>query len=295
MSNRTSQKNAAASESNELVSAETNNALPAFMQADAAAKAGKENIDIADMIVPRMALMQALNEQVEQGLVSPGNFFHTILEESFGSELDDLVIYHHSKRYVLWSPRHMGGGILARASDGKHWDPQFIGQSFTVKPSKDRPRYEVQWEIKDAAVGRDVGLGAWGTSDPENPDSPPAATLTHVLVCGLLSRPDIGPFTILLQRTAERVAKDLLTKINLDSAPIFGQIFKMSVKTDTGPSGDFYNYKFAKNGHIATLEEYEAAKRWNEVFTVHGVKTDEGEAEGAASRGGAADDGGKDY
>lgn len=271
------------------------------MQADATKGGGKENIDTSDMIVPRMALMQALNEQVEQGLVGPGNFWHTILEESFGSELDDLVVVHHSKRYVLWSPRHMGGGILARASDGKHWDPQFVGMSFTVKPSKDRPRYEVEWKIDSPEVGRDVGLGAWGTSDPGdgktegNPDSPPAATLTHVLVCVLLSRPDIGPFTILLQRSAEKTAKDLLTKINLDSAPIYGQIYKLTAKTDTGPSGDFYNFKFTKNGHVATEAEYEAAKRWNEMFTLTGVKTDEGEAEGAASGGGERDSGGKDY
>lgn len=283
------------------MSAETNNALPAFMQADADARAGKENIDTSDMIVPRIALTQALSEQVEQGLVAPGNFWHTILEESFGPEIDDLVIVHHSKRYVLWSPRHMGGGILARASDGKRWDEQFRGMKFTVRPSKDRPRYEVEWVIGDnMEVGRDVGLGAWGTSDPGNdkddgnPDSPPAATLTHVLVCISLSRPEMGPFTVLLQRTAERVAKDLLTKINLDSAPIYGQVYKMSVKTDTGDSGDYYNYKFTKNGHVSTEAEYEAAKKWHEMFVATGVKTDEGEAEG--SRGGdVADDGKKDF
>jgi hypothetical protein len=267
------------------------------MQKDAGS--GKENIDTEDMIIPRVALTQSLSDQVTEGLVGIGHFWHTILEEDLGETLEDLVVVHHSKRYVLWSPRHMGGGILARASDGRNWDKQFVGMKFEVQPSKDRPRHKVIWEIDSAPVGRDVGLGAWGTTDPDEPDSPPAATLTHVLVCVLLSRPEIGPFTILLQRTAEKVGKDLVTKINLDQAPIYGQVYKLSCKDDKAGNNEFLNYKFTKNGHVGTEDEYEACKKWNDMFTELGVTVDDSKDLEGANKGGAtkekADKDAKDF
>jgi len=260
-------------------------------------QSGKESIGMDDMVIPRLALTQALSEPVENGDVSPGHFWHNVLEEDWGEEIDDLVVLHYSKRYVLWSPRHMGGGILARASDGKNWDESFRGMSFEVQPSKDRPRHKVQWEIgDDLRVGRDIGLGAWGSSDPDEPDSAPAATLTHVFVCISLSRAELGPFTILLQRTAEKTGKDLLTKINLDKAPIYGQVYKLSAKTDNSPSGDFFNYKFTKAGYVGTEEEYAACREFNDRLTKEGPKIDDGTEDGVGGgKAGTSDDGGDDY
>lgn len=249
---------------------------------------GKSNIDQSDMVIPRVALMQSTHEQVEQGKTTSGQFFHTITEESLGSEISDMVIIHHSKRYNLWKPRHEGGGILARASDGRRWDEQFRGMEFEVQPDKMRPRYKVKWKIEqDGIVNRDVGLGAWGTSDPDNIDSQPAATLSHVLVCVRLSALHEGPFVVLLQRTAEKVAKGLLTKINLDQAPIYGQVYKMSSKGDSTASGDFYQYQFAKAGHVQDQAVFEQLEKMFERLEAQGVKYDDERAgdEGAAGGG----------
>lgn len=263
------------------------------MQADADAS-GKENIDSGDMIIPRLALTQSVSDPVEEGLISAGKFWHTILEEDWGAMVEDLVVLHYSKRYVLWSPRHMGGGILARASDGRNWDEQFIGLEWEIQPYKDQPRHKVKWQIDSPAVGRDVGLGKWGTTDPANPDSSPAATLTHVLVCVSLSRMDQGPFTILLQRTAEKVGKDLLTKINLDKAPIYGQVYKLTATQENSASGDYYNYKFAKAGHVGTAEEYEFCKEWNRQLSTMAFKIDDSTEEGTGASS-SGDDGEGDY
>lgn len=252
---------------------------------------GKKNIDRGDVIIPRVALAQSTHEWVEQGKVPAGHFFHTILEEDIGEVIEDLVIIHHSKRWNLWKPRHEGGGILARASDGRRWDEGFRGMSFQVKPDKNRPRHQVTWEIsKDGEVGRDVGLGAWGTSDPENPDSQPAATLSHVLVCTSLSRIHEGPFVILLQRTAEKVARGLLAKVQVDQAPLYGQVYRMGVKKDSSPSGDFYQYTFSKNGYVPDEDTFNRLRSAFEQFeAMAAVNYDErgGEEEGTTSNGGA--------
>jgi len=257
----------------------------------AGAKSGKENIERGDMIIPRVALAQSTHEWVEEEKVKAGSFYHTVLEQDLGKSLDDLVIVHHSKRWNLWKPRHEGGGILARASDGRHWDDQFRGMEFEVQPDKNRPRHRVKWRIsEDGEVGRDVGLGAWGTSDPENPDSQPAATLSHVLVCVSLSRLHEGPFVVLLQRTAEKVARGLLAKVGVDPAPIYGQIYRMGSKQDSSPSGDFYQYVFNKNGYVPDETTFNRLQSMHEEFARMEIRYDErgGEEEGGAGGNGSA-------
>jgi hypothetical protein len=285
-----STENASGSGSTELANLETSENLPAFMRGSA--QDGKSNIDQGDMIIPRVALMQSTHDEVEEGKVRAGSFWHTILEEDVGTSIDDLVVVHHSKRYNLWKPRHEGGGILARASDGRRWDESFRGMEFEVQPDKMRPRHKVKWVIdNDGIVNRDVGLGAWGTSDPENPDSQPAATLSHVLVCVRLSRLDMGPFVVLLQRTAEKVAKGLLTKVNIDQAPIYGQVYRMSSKQESSPSGDFYQYTFAKNGYVPDQAIFEQLQDMFKKLDAQGVKYDDAQAGGEgdiASTGGGA-------
>lgn len=259
---------------------------------------GKENISQQDIIIPRIALMQSVSDEVTEGLASAGNFFHTILEEEFGDLIDDLVIIHHRKVYNLWQPRHMGGGILARATDGENWDPQFRGMEFEVAPYKDQPRKKVKWSIgtspAEYAVNRDTGLGAWGSMDPDNSDSQPAATLSHQLLCVSLSRLSIGPFVVLLQRTGEKVARGLLGKVKVDPAPIYGQVYKMSSKTQSSPSGDYFNYAFSKNGHVPDeglyLQLQEMHRKYAELnYNTNADKDDDLPAGGDGGDGGASD------
>ena len=245
------------------------------MQEDA--HTGKENIARDDMVIPRVALMQAVSEQVQENKAESGNFFHTVSEEDLGDEIDIVIVYH-SKRYTLWNPRHAGGGVLARATDGQHWDADWKGE---IAPYKDRPKYKVALEVKAGEkVGRDIGLGRWGTLDPENPDSPPAATLTHALVCICPDRLEMGPFVVLLQRSAEPVAKMLLSKVSIDPAPIYGQVYTMGSKVAASSTGDGFNqYTFTKNGHVQDADLYAMLKEQNASFTERGVKFDEKSAQ----------------
>lgn len=274
-----SSKSAKGKESTSLTPQEDNN-LPAFMQG---ADDGKGNIDRSDLVIPRVALMQSVHKEVEEGKAEAGSFFHTILEEELGQTIEDLIIVHISKRYTLWNPRHAGGGILARADNGREWNEPFRDKTFEVQPDKQRKNYKVKWET-GTKVGRDVGLGMWGTGDPANEDSPPAATLTYVLVCLIASRMDLGPFVILLQRSAEPVGKNLLTKVKLDTAPLYGQVYRLGQKVQGSPSGDFFQYTFAKNGHVpdeALFLKLQEQFRFFESMEFKYDDADEDPAEGA--------------
>lgn len=243
--------------------------VPDFMRQDS--RLGKENISQQDMVIPRIALLQAVHPEVMEGRGDNGNFWHTVNELDLGPEIDDIVWLHISKRYTLWNPRHAGGGILARASDGINWDQP---GEFQISPYKDRPKYTVTLQT-GKKVGKDIGLGAWGTLDPENPDSPPAATLTYALAGIRANNPEMGPFVVLLQRSAEPVARMLLSKIQLDPAPLFGQVYRMGSKVQPSNNGDFNQYTFTKNGHVQTQEQYEEFKKLHEGFAATGVKFDE--------------------
>ncbi len=259
-----------------------NSNVPDFMREDS--RLGKENISNDDRIIPRVQLAAAISQPVTDGKVKAGNFYHTVLEQDLGPVLENLTILHHSKRYTLWSPRHMGGGILARASDALNWDNG--DQTFEgIQPDKSRPRHKVTWRT-GLKVGKDIGLGKWGTSDPENEDSAPAATLTHAFICTAPSVP--GPFAILLQRTGEGVAKSLLTKIDLDRAPIFGQVYNMGSKVDTKGSDDYHQYTFAKAGYV-DQETYNEFRELHLQFVEDAPKVDDRndpEAEGRRESGG---------
>lgn len=275
-------------ETNKALATTGTASLPAFMQGDA--NTGKENIDQSDLIIPRVALMQAISPEVVEGKAASGNFYHTINENVIAEDTLDVVVVHQSKRYTLWRPRHAGGGIIARATDGVHWDASFK-DSFA--PYKDRPKYTVEYAAeKGDVVSKDVGLGRWGTLDPENDESAPAATLSYVLVCVALDYPELGPFVVYLQRSAEGVGKSLLTKIKIDNAPVYGQVYTMGSKVATGDSGDYNQYTFAKNGHVSTEELYNEFKAMNAAFTESGAKTNDEapEERGDGGSGAAAPD-----
>lgn len=256
------------------------------MQADA--NTGKENISRDDVLIPRVALMQGISPEVNAGQAESGNFYHSVAEADLGPTLD-IIIVHHSKRYTLWNPRHMGGGVLARASDGVNWDQP---GEFEIAPYKEKPKYKVKLSTGQK-VGKDIGLGKWGSLDPENPDSAPAATLSHVLVCVAPELIEMGPFVIFLQRSAEPVAKGLLSKVKMDQAPIYGQVYTASSFVQPSAGGEFNQFKFVKNGHVQSAELYEELKRQNGIFTETGVKTNDeheqadAEVAGGVGKGGA--------
>lgn len=218
-----------------------------------------DEFDNEDLIIPRVALLQGISPAVMAGEAANGHFWHTIMEEDLGDVLRVVPILYR-KQYTLWNPLHMGGGVIARASDGKHWDTDFDVQ---VAPYKDFPKKLVRYTAKKGdAVGRGVGLGAFGSADPENPDSQPAATLSHVFMMMSLDHLGLGPFIVFLQRSSDPVARQLISRIKTVEngpmkAPMWGQIFSVTSKTVPNNAGQEYNqYQFKPDGFVANPETF---------------------------------------
>ena len=237
--------------------------VPAFMEEDASV--GKESIGKDDVVLPRLSLCQGLSPQVEDKRATLGQFWHNIEERGFDGPLNIVAVAHH-KRFVLFDPqRGDGGRILARASDGVNWD---VKEDFTVNIAVKGKPENVVWSTKAGTVSAS-GLASWGSSDPSDSGSPPAATEVHSYICVDVDNMDRGPFVIDMQRSANKVAKAWNSKILAAKAPIFGQVYSLTSESVTGPSGGFQQWKIAGAGFVKTQELYDQLKEQSEKMREH--------------------------
>ena len=103
---------------------------PAFMQEQFG------GLDPAELEMPRLKLLQAWSPELTKfDEAKQGEVWHGLIDTSFGSTVRICPIYI-DKRFILWRPREAGGGILARADDGKHWAPH--DAEFTVNLKRGR-------------------------------------------------------------------------------------------------------------------------------------------------------------
>ena len=216
--------------------------MPDFMKQYAGQ--GGEAVRTEDLLIPRIALLQALSPQVTEQGEKVGEFYHTVLEESLGAEVKIIPLLF-KKMLILWNPRENGGGILARSDDGKVWNPS--NQKFTVK-IKGR-KEPVVWETKGSVA--ESGLTDWGTSNPDEPNSPPAATEVYSFLSVLPDHLELGPVVVALQRSQTTVAKKWLSRLMISQAPFFGQQFTLTSSDDQNKAGDkFKNFAFKPAGLV---------------------------------------------
>jgi hypothetical protein len=235
--------------------------LPAFIQKHA----GLGGLGVGDVEMPRLKLLQAPSpELAEFNNAKQGEFWHSLIDERLGSPVRICPIYI-DRRFILWRPREAGGGILARADDGKHWTP--ADTEFTVKL---KSGHEVKW--RTARTVRASGLDRRGSYNPSDPNSPPAATRMYSIVCSFPDRQDLPPAVVILQRAALKVATKLIGKLKVLRAPSFGVILEMASFKDKSPSGEFYNYAFEIVGPVEDKAFYEENFAQYRFFIEQGLK-----------------------
>jgi hypothetical protein len=241
--------------------------LPDFMRRDA--DRGKENIDQSDMEIPRLKLMQGLSPELQEydGLRA-GFFFHPAAEFIFDKPFRAVPLFM-DKRYILWNPRDSGGGILARADDGVHWSP--AKGEFTVKLDKKDGGDTVTWKL--APTVQASGLANWGTMNPNDPNSPPAATLMYNFLLAFPDEPDLLPAVLSFQRSSIKNGRRLNTKLQTVRAPLFGTVWEFSSKPDTNSNGqDFFNIDARGAGLVEDQDMYMQYRSLYESMTKQGLK-----------------------
>lgn len=241
--------------------------MPAFMKSDVGR--GKENIGNEDIEIPRLKLMQGLSKELEDyNDLRKGNFFHTASETIFDEPFEIVPIYL-DRGYILWKPRDAGGGILARAPDGIHWSPS--SGEFTVQLDKKDGGNTVTWKL--AKTVQQSGLANWGTMNPSDSNSPPAATLMYNVVCAFPQHPDLMPAALTFQRSSIKIGRRFNTKLKTVRTPLFGLKFTVSSFDDSNSRGqDFKNILIQGAGMVTDENQYNMYKMMHEGLRQTGLK-----------------------
>lgn len=234
---------AKAKESKEVTTVKTGGALAVPDYIKRGDTRGTEGISREDITIPRIELLSSVSPQVTDGDFKAGEFYHNVMEISLGDEIE-IVPIMATIRYMLWKPRHDGGGILARADDGVHWKPPH--GTFEVQPYKDVKK-KVTWEL--APTVKESGLDQWGSTDPDDPDSQPAANKMYTILAWLPQYPQYSPCVITLQRGSAKVGEKFFARLKFSEVAPFGQVFTMKSKLVANKDNEKYpTYVFVASG-----------------------------------------------
>jgi hypothetical protein len=247
--------------------------LPAYLQNMSGPAKDDSNFGADDIVLPQVKLLQGTSDQIGVfDSAKPGDFWFTGLDEALGPEVD-FIIVSRKRKYLLSAPMDDGQGILARADDATTWDRT---GSWEVQVDK---KTKVKWEITSLDVKKS-GLAEWGTYDPTDERSPPAATIFYEYLIILPDFPEYGPMVMSLARSAIKYAKKMLnSKISLhlsNGRPMQAIRFRMKTATEQNDSGqDYFVPQFYGSG-FATEEQYNWALRLGEELGDYKVQ-DEGQ------------------
>jgi hypothetical protein len=261
--------------------------LPDYLRDQVGKGSGLSSMESSDFIIPRVKLLQdGKREPAQFEEAKLGEFWINVLDKPLGPALD-IIVCSDRKRVLLLRPLDdkSGPSILARADDGKTWNT--LGEwQIKIKNVKN----PVTWKITDLNV-RKSGLLEFGTFNPGDPDSSPAATLFYEYLIYLPSFPQFSPAVFSLARTAAKRGRDLNAKLEFGGVPMQSRIMRVT-KTDEG-DGDqkYFNYQFAYNGY-ADQDTFTKCKQITEQFKSYRAADEEGAAsEGEAGTSGPVDRG----
>jgi hypothetical protein len=226
---------------------------------------GLGGLDVGDAEIPRLKLLHAQSPELAQfNNAKQGEFWHSLINDRIGSTVLICPIYI-DWRFILWRPREAGGGILARADDGKHWTP--ADAEFAVKLKNGG---EVTWRTAPTVAAS--RLDKRGSYNPSDPKSPAAATRMYSIVCSFPDMQELPLAVVTLQRAATRAATNLIDKLKVLRAPSFGVIVEMTALKAKSQSGDFYNHSFEVFGPVTDKAFYEKNFAQYRFFMRQGLK-----------------------
>lgn len=240
-------------------------------------RTGLEAFGQGDFKIPRLKIIQPLSPEVRsfQGKAIPGQFWHTGLNIDLGSELN-MVVCLANKRVILWNPREEGGGILALSRNAVNWD--YGGnKEFTVKLKN--VKNPVTWQ-----TGKNVptsGLLEWGTYNPEDEESGPAASLIYEYLVYISDRPEISPIVLSCFRTALQNARQFNTSLLTLKKPIQSILVKCVAQEKGEGDNIWWVPNFELLGY-APKEIYQVAKEYGDKYGNYVTEYDQEEGNNIA-------------
>ena len=262
-------------ESKELVNTNGNDVIPFDMTPDylptSVKNTGVESLGKDDYKTPRIVLTQGLSPELEtfQGIAKKDHFWHTGMNVNLGQEFSFIPITAN-KRVILFRPRNdQGGGILAFSKNGKTWDSG-ANQTFQAK-IKGR-KEPVSWNTrKDVLSSR---LTEFGTSNPDEPHSAPAASVIYEYLVYLPEHPELSPCVIGLSKTAIPNGKTFNTSLAMiarTGKPICSLNVRCFVENMNNDDGEWTVPNFKLMGWVGNKDLFNIVKGVADSYSDYNV------------------------
>lgn len=224
--------------------------LPAFLQGKVGSTLGRENVESADLIVPRLEIVQAISpcrkkndpafiEGAEEGMM-----FNNVTRELYGHTVFLIPVYF-KKEWVIWKDRKKGGGF--------------------------RGAFENQSEALNALNNLEDG------ADCEVQD-------TAQQFC-LLVHPDgkLEEIVVSMNKSKLKTSRkwnSLIRMTNLDS---FSRQYLVGTVEETNKNNDQYHNFNVATGPYVTDTQYANARQLYDVVVASGATVDRSDRDAEAS------------
>lgn len=243
--------------------------MPEFMKN--VVQTGLEELDNSDYVMPIVKLMQATDMKVQEGLATAGDFYHLTSERNLGKKLVFIPTYVR-KRFMLFRPsedKSSGTNVLARADDGVHWSPANAVFDVKLKGKKE----SVKWSTKPTVA--ESGLDKFGSMDPDDPQSKPAATLIYDIVCILPEYPELSPAILSLKGSGVQKAKNFFTGLRSARAPIFGLLFEAYGTLEKNGNDAYQAHNIKGAGFVKSAELFKQGEDLNKLCSTQNFRADQ--------------------
>lgn len=190
---------------------------------------GSENVEMQDLVIPRIELVQALSYCLEEGGADyiegakPGMFYNSVTRELYGPQVIVCPVFF-KKQYLCWKDRKKGGG--------------FGGAYDTMQEANERLAQETEeqdaWEAVE--THQQIVLVV-------NPDT--HETSEAVLSCA---------------RTKQKVSRQWNSLIRVNGFDRFSRIYELFGVDDENNNGDKYKNIGVRYVDFASMPVYKAAE-----------------------------------
>ena len=206
---------------------------------------GTENINAADVVLPRIKISQAMTKEHTEHEVPLGNWTENINAEDYGKEIDFICLFV-KKGWMKFKDDDEGSGIEARKFEGDFLPP--------INPEK----------ITEADK-------LWNNKTKE----PPAATQVYIFL-GLINNSEISIISFMSTgiRTAKKFNTMLKKLVKGKKMPAYARHYKLTTVKTSNSKGQIYYTPEVSAGSFLTKEEYSAAKNLFEQFSKKSIQAE---------------------
>lgn len=243
---------------------------------------GSEGVDDADILIPRLLLMQGLSKQVSSGKAALGDILRSTSGEVLAAKTKslDVIPLTTFKTWVLEE-------FVAAPKGGGKWE--FRGIVPMTGENKDAP---LEWKESDKEWRRSRSLNFYVLL-PEDIKKEVAAR--KAAAKGDMIDPDDALLPVLLsfRRSSYQAGRELAThfkKAEHFGVPPASSVFSLGSEVKTNDLGTFHIFKLAK-ARKSTQEELTVARSWYTTLQKARVAVhDEGEEDAVPANGDVVND-----